>query len=231
MTQYRTPTRRPARATSRIEVADVGIAPDFDSAMRHSSRVRFLRWALPVVIVVGVGAYFLSANLPGANLPIDFDNVVVNGEGIVVNNPRVIRAEEGQSYEVAAERAIQPTGNPNQLRLEGVTATYEFPGGDVAHFTAPAGEYDGDAQVVTLSGGVTMTIGENVQLQLETVTVDVSNNTITTDQPFELNAGNFTVRGTNLQMTPENMRIAGAETVFTADGTTAPLPRIGIIAP
>ncbi len=231
MTQYRTPTRRAARATSRIEVADIGVAPDFERARRHSSRVRFLRWVIPVVIVVGVGAYFVSANLPGTDLPVEFDNIVVNGEGIVVDHPRLTRFDVGQSYEVVAERAIQPLDNPNQLRLEGVTATYEFPGGDAAHFEAPAGEYNSETQIVTLSGGVTMTIGDNVQLHLEAVTVDVPNNTITTDQPFILTAGNLEVRGTQLALTPDNMRIDGAQTIFAADGTTAALPRIGNIAP
>lgn len=230
MNQYRAPTRREPRAASRIEVADVGVAPDFERAKRHSRRVRFLRWVIPVVIVVAVAGYFLSANLPGRDLPIDFDNIVVTGEGIVVDHPRLTRFEVGQSYEVVAERAIQPLDDPNQLRLEGVTATYAFPGGDIAHFEAPAGAYDGARQVVTLSGGVTMSIGENVQLQLETVTVDVPNNTIATDRPFELTAGNMAVRGTQLMLTPETMRIAGAATVFAADGTTAPLPRIGVMA-
>ena len=130
-----------------------------------------------------------------------------------------------------AERAIQPLDDPDRLHLEGVTATYAFPGGDVARFDAPAGEYDGTTQVVTLSGGVTMAIGEDVELHLETVTVDVPNSTITTDRPFDLIAGNFAVRGTQLELTQAAMRIAGAETEFAAGGTTAPLPRIGPIAP
>ncbi len=231
MSQYRAPIRREPRAASRIEVADVGVAPDYAHAARHSRRVRLLRRVIPVVIVVAVGGYFLSANLPGRDLPIDFDNIVVTGEGIVVDHPRLTRFEVGQSYEVVAERAIQPLDDPNQLHLEGVTATYEFPGGDVARFEAPAGEYNGATQVVTLSGGVTMSIGENVHLNLEVVTVDVPNNTIATDQPFDLMAGNMAVHGTQLAFTTDSMRVGGAHTVFTADGTTAPLPRIGAAAP
>ena len=232
MVETRTTIRREPRAGSRIEVADIGVAPDFDRAERHSRRVRLLRVALPLMIVAGALIYFFSAGLPGADLPIDFENVVVNGEGIVVEEPRLTRYTVGEYYEIIAERAVQPAGEPDRLRLEGVEATYAFTTGEMARFTAPFGDYDQATSIVSLSGGVTMTIGEGVEIRMESVLIDVPNNRIVTDRPFELTAGTLSLRGNALQLNADTMRIAGGvETDFAAEGELPRLPRIGNLAP
>ena len=210
-------------------MADVGVAPDFDGAERHSGRVRFLRWALPVVIVAGLAAYYLTSRLPSVNLPIDFDNIVVDDGGIIIERPRLTNYQAGgEAYEVAADRAIQTTDDPESLRLEGVTARYELPSGGIAEFAAPMGEYNTATSLLTLRGRVTMSIGEGVEIQLEAVTVDVPNGLIASDGPFQLQAGNLAMRGDHLALSQSSMRITGrVETMFATTGPSAVLPRIG----
>lgn len=232
MNEYRGESRGNGRPTSRIAVSDIGVERDFARARRHSQRVRILRLAVPMLIVAGVVIYFVSAGLPGADLPIDFDNVVVDGEGIVIEAPRLTRYTVGDQYELVAERAVQPAGNPDQLRLEGVVATYQFTTGESASFTAPFGEYNAATSVVALSGGVTMTMGNGVELIMETVLIDVPNNMIVSDQAFALDAGTLSVRGNELQLNGDAMRIAGGvETVFEIGGPMPRLPQIGTLAP
>lgn len=233
MSQPRAPIRRPPRAPSAIEVANVDFGPDFESADRHSGRVRMLRWALPTIAVVGVVGYFLASGSPSVDLPIDFDNVVVDGAGVIIERPRLTGYQAGgEFYELVADRAIQRNDNPNYLLLEGVSAQYELPSGEIAFFAAPFGEYDSATTLMLLSGGATMSIGDGVNIRLESVSVDVPNTLIFSDQPFELEAGNLVVRGNGLEFTETDMRIiGGVETVFAPNGATVALPRIGITVP
>ena len=233
MGQPRAPIRRQPRAPSAIEVADVDSGPDFEGADRHSARVRVLRWALPTIVVVGAVGYFLGSGAPSVDLPIDFENVVVDGAGVIIERPQLSGHQAGgEFYELIADRAIQRNDNPNYLLLEGVSAQYELPSGETAFFTAPFGEYDSATTLMLLSGGVTMSIGDGVDIRLESVSVDVPNALIFSDQPFELEAGNLLVRGNSLEFTETDMRIVGGvETVFAPDGATAALPRIGTAVP
>lgn len=221
--------RRAPRDAPRIRTADIGASPDFRRADRHSRRVRLLRWVLPSIVVVGVAGYLLAASIPRIDLPIDFDAVVINDEGIIIERPELTQNQlNGQAYSVAADRAIQRNGAPNQLVLEGVEATYDLPSGTTARFSAPDGEFNSATTLMRLWGGVAMTMGDGVDLRLEEVTVDVPNSVITSLRPFELQAGNLFLSGNRLEISENDLTITGrVRTTIDANGTTAAMPRIG----
>lgn len=229
MNQHDTLNRRPPRDASHIRTADIGVAPDFDRADRHSRRVRFLRWALPLVIVVAVGGYFAMTSIPRIDLPIDFESVVIDGEGVAIERPELSGHQEtGEFYSLTAERAIQRSGTPNRLALEQVEAVYDLPSGTTARFSAPAGDYNSRTTLMSLSGGVTMSMGEGVNLRLAEVTVDIPNGSIVSPFAFELEAGNLLLEGNRLEITNEDLRVSGGvHTVIGAEGSTSALPRIG----
>lgn len=229
MNQHGTPVRRAPRAASRITTADIEAGPDFARTERHTGRVRLLRWLLPVVVVVGVAGYLLSVSLPEIDLPIDFESVSVNTEGIVIEQPELSDYQAGgEPYSLSAARAIQRHDNPNELILEEVVAEYVLESGARAQFYAPAGEYNSDTTMMALSGGVRMSIDDSVRFNLESVLVDVPNGIISTEQPFALEAGNLTLSGNSLTITETDITIIGdVRTLIGADGVTAPLPILG----
>ena len=216
------PIRREARSSSRIEVADIGVGADFAAAARHSKRVRILRVALPAIAVLAVAGYFLATRLQSAidAIPIDFDDIEVTAEAVVIERPRLTGYQAGgEAYEVTAERAIHQNDNPDFLTLENVQAMIQLPGGATAWFAAPAGEYDTRASMMRLTGGLLMTIDTGIEATLDEITVDVANGVIRSARPFELEAANVTIRGNNLEMTPNSVRIGGrVETVFAMSG-------------
>jgi len=229
MNQHGTPVRRAPQATSRITTADIGVGPDFKRTARHTRRVRLLRWLLPAIVVIGAGAYLLSVSIPDIDLPIEFDSVTIDGEGVVIERPQLADYQaDGEPYTLSAARAIQRNDNPNQLILEEVVAEYVLDNGARAEFFAPAGEYNSSTTLMALSGGVEMSIGDSVTLSLETVTVDVPNGTISTDRPFRLAAGNLLLTGNDLMMTDSDLTIGGGvHTEIGADGVSVPLPMLG----
>lgn len=229
MTQHDMPLRRPPREAHHIRTADLGAGPDFERADRHSRRVRFLRWALPAVIVIGVAGYLLTTAIPSLDLPIDFESVVVSGEGVAIEQPELSgHQESGEFYSLSAARAIQRSGTPNQLALEDVEAVYELPSGTSAQFSAPEGEYNSRTTVMSLSGGVSMAMGDGVNLRLQEVTVDIPNNLIVSPVAFELEAGNLLIAGNRLEITADGLIVSGGiRTTIGADGSTSSLPRIG----
>jgi lipopolysaccharide export system protein LptC len=228
MGDYRPVIQRQPRAASAIEVAGFGTSGDFARAARHSKRVRWLRWAIPIVIAAGIGGYYLATD-GTSGVAVDFGNVAFDEGGTVIAEPRVTAYQTGgQAYQLDAERAVQQTGNPDLLRLEGVDARYAMLNGETAEFTAPFGIYDAATSILILSGGVTMVLGSGVEGVMEELTVDVEAGTIASDHTFELTAGNLELTGGILELTPEGLFAnGGVQTILATDGTLAPMPRIG----
>src|SRR5579871_2899362 len=77
----------------------------FRRAMRHSRRVRLLRWAVPLSILAGVGIGVVAERLGPLHmfnaLPVDFSSLVVSGTKITMQSPRVAGfTPDGRPYEV-----------------------------------------------------------------------------------------------------------------------------------
>lgn len=228
MGDYRPVIQRQPRAASAIEVADFGVSGDFARAAKHSRRVRWLRWTIPLIIIAGIGAYYLATN-GSSGVAIDFGNAAFDEGGTVIAEPRVTAYQTGgQAYHLDAVRAVQQADNPDVLRLEDVDARYAMLNGETAEFSAPFGIYDASTSILILSGGVTMVLGSGVEGVMEELTVDVEAGTIASDHTFELTAGNLELTGGILELTPEGLFAnGGVQTILATDGTLAPLPRIG----
>ena len=229
MNEFRLPMQRQARQASAIDVADMASGGDFAGAVRHSRRVRLLRWGIPAIIAIGISGYVIATSVPRLGVSVDFDNTAFDDGGAVIAEPRMTAYQAGgQAYHLDAERAVQMGDNPDALMLEGVNARYAMLNGETAEFTAPIGHYDAVTSVLVLSGGVTMILGSGLEGQMEVLTVDVVAGTIASDQTFELTASNLALFGGILELTPDGLLAdGGVQTILATDGTLAPLPQIG----
>src|SRR5258708_2222266 len=65
----------------------------FRQAKRHSHRVRFLRWAIPLSLLGCIGFAVLAQRLNPLRmftaLPVDFSSLVVSGTKITMQAPRI----------------------------------------------------------------------------------------------------------------------------------------------
>src|ERR1043165_9997949 len=114
------------------------------SAGRHSRFVRVLRPALPVAVVLAIGAYvLLSYYTPMAvlaSLPSVSGKLGVQGSKITMESPKIAGIGRNQrGYQVTAETAVQDITKPDQLELKNLRAEIEMADADILVGTAKSG--------------------------------------------------------------------------------------------
>src|SRR5262249_54740638 len=103
----------------------------YRAAIRHSRRVRILRIAIPVIVVIGVaGGTLVTALLNPlrilSKLPVDLGSVVVSGTKIMMQQPRIAGfTKDNRRYDLTAQAAGQDLSKPDFVELQGINATME----------------------------------------------------------------------------------------------------------
>lgn len=158
--------------------------PRFERALararRHSRRVRLMRGALPVVAVLGVGAFGVATWLQSA-LPdgLAIDGVRVEGGELVMQNPSLRGFDErDQPYAIDAERATQNVADPDRFRLTEVTADIPLPDGRRVTVLSGGGDYDKGAERLTIPDTFTVMIDDGTRGTFEGGTVDIAAGTV-----------------------------------------------------
>jgi len=176
----------------------------FLRANRHSSRVRLLRIALPVIavlIIAGIaGAYILSqANLPKVTIA---TTAFENGR-MVMRNP-VLDGVDGkqQPYRLTAKQAVQDPKQPKQVELDSISAEVPVQEGIYAHILAGTGFYDGDEKHLDLGGEIEVVTDDGMTAKLQDAAVNIGAGTLKTSNP--------------VAMTTEQAKIS-AESMFVED--------------
>jgi hypothetical protein len=121
-------------------------APVFLRAMRHSRRVRTMRWAVPTVLavllsVISLMSYFdpvrLLAKLPGSP-----KGMVISGTKITMEQPKISGYTRDQRwYELNARGATQDVTKPDLLELDTIRAKIEAQDKSTMHLSAADGLY------------------------------------------------------------------------------------------
>src|SRR5438128_1989572 len=103
----------------------------FARAARHSKRVRFLRRAIPVIVLLALGA-ILAVSIFNPfrmllNLPLSVGNLVVSGTKITMEAPRLAGYTPDQrAYELSAHAAVQDVTDPTKVELQILHAKIEM---------------------------------------------------------------------------------------------------------
>ncbi|HET7717373.1 MAG TPA: hypothetical protein VFK86_17265 [Bauldia sp.] len=158
----------------------------YESAARHSRRVRLLKIVLPTAAVIAVAGFFvvlsfvpdLDDGLPALTL----SGINVESRQITMDKPHISGfAGTKRAYEVHAVKAMQDLTNPKVVMLEQIVARFAI-GDDVrANIEAASGTYDGGTQKMTLKGGISLTTTNGYAAQLEDAAIDVEKGTVASD--------------------------------------------------
>jgi lipopolysaccharide export system protein LptC len=181
------------------------MARKFTRARRHSGRVRFLRVAMPIVIVVVVGgivglAYFNPGRML-AHLPLDPGKVTISGTRVTMAAPRLAGYTMDQrAYELTAQAASQDVTQPNFLVLQGIRAKMELQ--DKAHVELQAsnGTYDRKADQLTLLDDIVLTSSSGYEAHLTQALVDVKAGNVVSSQPVQVKMLNGTLTSDRLEV-------------------------------
>lgn len=163
----------------------------FRRAMRHSRRVRMLRWAIPVAIVLIVGAVILVSWLDPLRvlirLPTDSGTLVISGTKITMKAPKLSGyTRDSRWYELTASSAAQDITKPNIVELHDVRAKIQGDDKGVMYLTATEGMFDRKIGVLTLRRGVTLSSTDGYELRLEDAVIDTGTGSVVSQKPVQV---------------------------------------------
>ncbi len=178
------------------------IARRYASARRHSRVVRVLRYALPIISVLGVVAFIVIAYvLPQLPSDISASSIDVNSNSIVMQDPHVSGyLSGGRTYEVRADRAEQQLQDTKVVTLHNINATLGFGNGETAKINAKSGIFHADSQRIELNDTITISTTTGIKGSLESADIDMKAGTMRTDKPIEFSSEGSLIRANGVSV-------------------------------
>jgi lipopolysaccharide export system protein LptC len=177
----------------------------FRAARRHSLRVRVLRVALPVGIVLMLGAvvgltYFNPVRML-ARLPLDPGKVTISGTKVTMAAPRLAGYTNDQrAYELTARAASQDVTKPNLLELQDISAKVELQDKAIVELKAANGSYDRVSEKLTLLDDILLTSTAGYEARLTQAIVDVKAGHVVSQKPVEVKMLNGNLTSNRLEI-------------------------------
>lgn len=170
-------------------------------AIRHSRRVRRLRWLLPAVGGAMALALAIVAALPALMPFAGLEGVNITAEGLVMNSPRLSgQLDEDRRYDVTARRAVQSILDPTELRLEGIRARLEMGGDDWVDITGARAFYDVDTEILELSGGVLIASSDGTEARLGTASVFLKEGRVESPEAIAIDSRHGAIRAGSIDV-------------------------------
>lgn len=164
--------------------------PDFNSARRHSARVRWIKRLLPVSIILATvvigGVSLLSRLRLTIDLPFDIGHLTLSGSRLTMELPKLSGfTDDNRGYHVTAKTATQDLARPDVIDLTDVEARLELADKGWASVNAKVGSFDTKKQFITLGQGVDLSMAGGYAGRLQDADVDVKAGTISTPHAVE----------------------------------------------
>jgi lipopolysaccharide export system protein LptC len=204
-----------------------GLDRAFRAAARHSSHVRFLRVAVPVVVAAGIVALTLAtwfnparimAKLPtGASL----GSMGISGTKITMELPRLEGyTRDARPYVLTAKSAAQDLTKPDRMELSDIHAKMETAEKAVVEMSAVSGLYHSKSDQLTLHDHIVITSSSGYSGELTEAVVDMHSGHIVSDKPVKVKMLNGVLNANRLEVEGELIRFDGGVTL-DLDGHSA----------
>jgi len=179
--------------------------PVFRSAARHSRLVRFLRFAIPAVIVTIAAVILIATFFNPFRLitvfPIDPGKITFSSTKIRMELPRVTGFTTDQRpYELTARVAIQDLTKLEVLELDQISAKVELRDGQRVTITSINGVYDTKAEVLRLNDHITINSTSGYEGRLSEATVHISSGNIVSESAVEVKLPNGLLTANRLEV-------------------------------
>ena len=214
------PARAPQRRYSPPLERDAGA---FRKATRHSGLVRSLRFILPALAVLAVGAFWASWRI----MPGDLNSLVASAgidaksNSVLMDKPHLSGFEgTRRAYEVKADTAVQSLNDPKVVTFKQIVGRFGLEDAGTATVNAAVGVYDGNKNTLLLKDGVNMQTTEGYVGVLTDAAIDLAKGTLASSQPVELTSADGKLRANSISVTERGKHI------FFGDGVSVTyLPR------
>ena len=180
---------------------------------RHDALIRYAKIGLPVFGVLLLFGLLLAplAKDNDVSFILDKEEVDQADERLRVEKARY-RGEddEGQPFEIVADRAIQRTSAEQIVRIEGMAARLEAKNGDLT-VTAPNGRYDIEAEQVRVTGPLEVRGPDGYRLDTRDVVIDLGTRTLASEAGVEgaMRLGEFTAGRLEADLDDRTVTLSG----------------------
>lgn len=204
----------------------------FRAARSHSRKVRILRVALPIAVLLGIAAVSLVTYLNPVrvltSLPVNINDLVVSGTKITMEQPRLAGFTKDQrAYEFTAEAAAQDLTRPDIVELSNIHAKVQMQDQSTMEMTAKNGVYNTKGEILKLDSNIVLTSSNGNKGRLSQATVDVRKGHVVSDKPVELEMLQGVLNANNLEIinSGELVRFhGGVAMTLMLNGTAMPKP-------
>ncbi len=193
----------------------------YGQAVRHSSRVRFLRRVLPILALVILSIAGLVAWLDPFRIvrdfPVDVMKLSIQGNKLVMDAPKLSGfTKDGRGYNITATAAAQDLTKTNMIELDGIKANFALTNNGTTELTAVKGVYDAKGDIVRLTEGIVIRSTAGYEGKLQDATIEVKRGTVTTDSPVDITFNNGSIRADKMQVFENGARaiFEGGVTMF-----------------
>lgn len=191
--------RRPRRQSADPRLHGYG------QAVRHSSRVRFLRRVLPVLalLILGLAAFvaWLDPFRIVRDFPLDVMKLSIRDNKLVMDAPKLSGfTKDGRGYNITATAAAQDLTKTNIVELEGIKANFALTNNGMTELTAVKGLYDAKGDVVRLTEGITIRSTAGYEGKLEDAYIEVKRGHVVTENPVDIIFNNGSIRSNRMEV-------------------------------
>jgi lipopolysaccharide export system protein LptC len=176
----------------------------YAAALRHSSRVRFLRKAIPVICVACVFAPFawsILAPFARQGPDISIAKATVSGTKITMDAPKLSGfKKDNKAYDLVADSATQDLRTPNVVELFKLNGRMEQAKNSFARITADWGRFDQTANNLDLQGKVRVRTDDGYEVDLDSAQVDMKSGDMKSREPVAARSATGSVNADRVEV-------------------------------
>lgn len=181
----------------------------FNRAHQHSSLVRVLRIAFPLIgvfiIALLLGAYFWSQS---SAPQITIEKTTLENNKMVMKNPELNGVDkENRPYNMSAKEAITNPLEPKQVELSGINARVPMQEGLFANILAGTGFYDAEAKTLQLGGSIDVKTEDGMSAKLQNADVNMGLGSLISEDPVTITTEQAVISADSLAVEKNGQRI------------------------
>lgn len=192
------PVNESATTAGRLPAGDA-----YRLAVNHSQRVKRLKILLPIGAFI-VSLAFIGVSVVRAYLPenLKIASAKIENGKVVMEKPAIAgRNEDGISYSMRAERALQDIKNPNIIALETITAAVPLNDKTIAKVQALSGIFDRSADLLNMDQPFTIKLSTGIDASFQSANLDIKGGSMATDKPVAIKANEASIVAQSLKIT------------------------------
>lgn len=161
----------------------------YRSARGHSARVRFAKWALPVIGVLAIVVMMAYAWLVrvAPDVQIDIAGSAIRDGKLVMANPKVDGVTKAsRPYSVRAARAVQDLKGSGLIDLERMTAVVPMSATVNATFETPFATLDSEKNILDVKDKLSIVTSDGMSADFTSAVIDLAGGGLTTSDPVRI---------------------------------------------